>query len=122
MAGRHVRYRLLAGAPPGGLSPCLLGDARGHAVQPVAKPFGPLDRAGLARQHQEGRLEGVLGILLLTQHAAAHAQDQRAVALHQRGKGVPVKAAAKALQQVAVRQLTRVAEEALTAKVAEEAA
>src|SRR5262249_56926240 len=61
LAGRHVRYRLLAGAPPGGLSPRLLGDARGHAVQPVAKPFGLADRAGPARPHQERRPEGVPG-------------------------------------------------------------
>jgi hypothetical protein len=54
--------------------------------------------------------------------AAAHAQDQRAVALHQPGKGVPVPLAREALQQIGVRQPTHVAVDDLTANVAEETA
>jgi hypothetical protein len=78
-------------------------------------------KAGLAGQHQERRLKGVLGVLVVPQHAAADAQDQRAVALQQRGEGVAIPGEGKAPQQIAVRNLSGVAGGELKAKVADEA-
>ena len=42
---------------------------------------------GLFRQHQEGRLERVLDIVLASEHGAAGGQDHRAVARDQGLKG-----------------------------------
>src|SRR5258707_846203 len=70
-----------------GPRPRLAGDAQGDGVQPVAGVRAPRHRAGLAGQDEEGGLEGVLGVLRVAQHAAAHAPDQRSVPLDQGGEG-----------------------------------
>ncbi|MEJ7639241.1 MAG: hypothetical protein WKF75_15020 [Singulisphaera sp.] len=44
----------------------------------------PRDRAGLAGQDQEGRLEGVLDVVLVPQDRPAGRQDHRPVPGHQR--------------------------------------
>ena len=45
-----------------------------HAVEPVADAVVPGDAVGLAGQHEESRLESVLGIGGIAQYAPAHAQ------------------------------------------------
>jgi hypothetical protein len=51
----------------------------GHAVQPAAQGLRCPQRAGLADQDEEGGLEGVGGVGLVLQDAAADAQDHGAV-------------------------------------------
>jgi hypothetical protein len=63
-----------------------VGDAHCHGVQPIGNLLTPAYRAGLAGEHEEGGLEGVLGILVVSEHTPAHAPDQRAMALHKGGE------------------------------------
>src|SRR5262249_46778197 len=88
----------LAGLPPGRRPPRVAGRAPGHAVQPAGQRRVPADRGGVAGQHEEGGLEGVLRVLVVAQHAAADAHDQGAVAPHQRGESGLVAGGAEALQ------------------------
>ena len=60
--------------------------ARGDAVQEPGEGVPPVHAAGLLDQHEEGGLEGVLGVLLVPQQVLADAPDQPAVAEHQGGK------------------------------------
>ena len=62
------------------LAPRPQGQAEGDLEQPAGHRLRVADRAGLPGQHQEGGLEGVLGVLVVVQHAAADAQHHRAVA------------------------------------------
>ncbi len=55
----------------------------GDAVQPARDLLAAADRGRLPRQHQERRLEGVLGLVRVAQDAAADAQHHRPVPLHQ---------------------------------------
>ena len=72
------------------IEPCpgLARRAERHAVEPGAEPVGIADGEGLAGEHEEDGLEGVLGVVLVTQELSADAQDHRPVARHQRGEGV----------------------------------
>src|SRR5262249_31090179 len=63
------------------------------------------NRAGLARQDEEGRLENVLGVVPVAEQAAAHRQDHAAVPSHQGFKGGFIPCRRKALQQLRVREL-----------------
>jgi hypothetical protein len=56
------------------------------------------------RQHQEGCLEGVLGLVLVAQQAPAHAENHRPVATDQRREGGLVPARQEACQQLGVGQ------------------
>ena len=61
----------------------------------------------LADQDQEGRLEGVLGLVIVAQHAAAGAKDHRPVPLHQCPEshfGRLAGGGCKPFQQLSVRQ------------------
>ena len=53
-------------------------NAVGDLVQPTRQRGLLADGADLAGQHHERRLEGVFGVLLVVQHAATDAEDQRA--------------------------------------------
>src|SRR5262245_55387743 len=72
----HVVHLHLAPPPRG--APGLEGRPPRHAVEPAGDPFAWHDRRGLAGEDQEGRLEGVFGVLAVAEQAAAHAPDQRA--------------------------------------------
>ena len=83
-----------------------------HAVQPGPDRFAFADRASLAKQDQERRLERVIGLVWVAQDAPADAEHHRAVPLDQQGEGrvhlgvLPAANAAKgrdSLQQLAVR-------------------
>src|SRR5262249_37229941 len=62
-------------------------------------------RGRLANQDQEGGLEGVLGVLVGAEDAAANAPDHGAMPLHQGGKGCLFPAGDVALEQLPVRQV-----------------
>jgi len=65
------------------------------------------DRTGLSGEHQESRLEGVLGIVPVAEHAPADAEHQRSVPADQRGKGALFARACEPFEQEPVRQLSR---------------
>jgi hypothetical protein len=92
----------------------------GNLVEPAAQTFLVANGASPARQHQEGGLEGVLGVLLVAKDAAAQTQDHGPVPLNQGGKGRLIAVTSEALEQLAVaeavgrfgrRQFTEVSEQ-----------
>jgi hypothetical protein len=63
------------------------GGTKGDTVKPGSQGLMLANRVGLARQHQESRLESVLGIRVVVQNMTTDAQHQTAVSPHQGGKG-----------------------------------
>jgi hypothetical protein len=85
-------------APGQGLARQAVGDA----VQPAADRLAASDRRGLARQDQEGGLEGVLGIVGVAEDAAADAEHHRPVAADEGLERRFVARHGEALEQVGV--------------------
>jgi hypothetical protein len=82
------RRRTGEGAPcPGGSG--LERHAAGDAMQPGRQRLAGAHRGGLAGQDKKRRLESVLGILDVAQHAPAHLEHQLGVPMHQ-GRERPV--------------------------------
>jgi hypothetical protein len=67
------------GPPAGAGRPGPHGRGVGDTVQPIPDRLAWPHRARLADQDEEGRLEGVLGVLGVVEDAPADAQDHRAV-------------------------------------------
>ena len=80
----------------------LHGQSAGHRVQPATDGIAAADRAGLAGQHQERGLEGIIEIRAAAQDAPADAHHQGAVAADQGGEGAGVAGGGEALQELAV--------------------
>jgi hypothetical protein len=78
------------------------GHAEGGPVQPARQRLRPADLRRLPRQHQERRLEHVLGVVLVSQAAAGHGPDEGGVAPQQRLEGAVVAFADEAAQQLRV--------------------
>jgi hypothetical protein len=100
----HGCHLLLARLPFGGRRPGLERRLVSHPVQPVRDLLAVGDGRRLAHQHQEGRLKGVLGIVVTTEDPAADSPDHRAVTMHQGGERGLCSAADVRLQQLPVRQ------------------
>ena len=82
---RHLRCPPFHRTTPGRASVRLDCDAVSDAIEPAAqRTVHAPDRAGLPQQHQECRLEDVLGIIGIVQNAAANGQDCPPVPVHQR--------------------------------------
>jgi hypothetical protein len=64
--------------------------------------FPGTDPAGLAGEHEEGRLEGVFGVVGAGGDAAADGQNRRAVAADEFGERLPVPAGDEPGEQVGV--------------------
>src|SRR5262249_13700300 len=62
------------------------------------------ERRGLAAQNNEGGLEGVLGVGLVAEDAAADAQHHRTMSAHQRREGRLVAFQEKTFEKLPVRQ------------------
>ena len=56
-------------------------------MQPGTQPLGLPQRIGLAGQHEERRLESVLGVVGIAEHSLTDAQHHRPMPRHQRGEG-----------------------------------
>src|SRR5438132_1630434 len=69
----------LVRGPAGGAVLRLQGRAVGHLVQPTAHGLPPADARGLAHENEESGLEGVLGVRLRAQDAAADVEHHAAV-------------------------------------------
>jgi hypothetical protein len=91
-----------AGPAAGGAGLCFNSDVVGDPIQPATDRLVLLNRTGLLCQDQEGGLEGVLGVMQVTQHASTHSQHHRAVTPQESRKGIPIAVAGEALQQLAV--------------------
>src|SRR3954452_1286520 len=61
-------------------------DAAGDRVEPGPQRVAHPERAGSTPQDQEGRLEGVVGVVLIAQEGPAGAEDHRPVPLDQGGE------------------------------------
>ncbi len=59
------------------------GNTQGDALEPTAERVLHPDGPGLASEHEESRLESILGGMLIAEHAAADAKDHRPMALYQ---------------------------------------
>ena len=73
----HICRLLLTCLPTVILAPGLQGQPVRHGVQPARDRFNFADGAGFAGENQEGRLERILGIVLVAADAPAHAIDHR---------------------------------------------
>jgi hypothetical protein len=60
------------------------------------------NRTGLPSQYQERRLEDVVHVVGVVEHAPANAEDHAPMPIEQRGERGFIPAAAKALQQFAI--------------------
>ena len=65
----------------------LSGDVVGDSVEPVPDRIGPADGCRVSGQDEESGLKGVLGILIVPQHAPADAEHNPAVAADECGEG-----------------------------------
>ncbi len=74
----------------------------GDLVEPTADAIVLANRPRLARQHEESRLERVLGILLVAQHAAAGGQHHRPMPAHQLGECGFLPLEREAVEQLAI--------------------
>ena len=88
----------------------------GYTVEPVAHQRPRDHRAGLAHQDQEGRLEGILGVGLVAEHAAADAQYHRPVPPHQGFEGRLVTLTDVALEQLGIEQARAVGQQGNSAQ------
>jgi hypothetical protein len=78
-------------------------DSIGGLVQPVADRFVPAEGPGFAREHQEGGLKDILGVVPVVQYTLADVQDHRAVPLDQRRESRFVALPGEPLQQFSIR-------------------
>src|SRR5205823_12263680 len=70
--------------------------------EPADHRRAAVDRWGLSSQGEEGRLEGVLGLVLVTEQAAADAPDCPAMPPGQQLEGIGVAPGYEVLQQLGV--------------------
>ena len=90
--------------PPGLVGADAKGQAVRDGVQPVPQRLAAVKRRGLAHQDEECGLEGILGGLIVVQHAAADAEDHRSVPSHQRLEGQLVALGRVTLEQLPLGQ------------------
>src|SRR5205807_8007564 len=83
-------------------------DPQRNSEQPTTYRVALGNRACLAREHQEGGLEGVLGILLMAQHAPAHSKHHRPITLHQGCKRLFIPLRQEPLEQMAVANISSI--------------
>jgi hypothetical protein len=89
--------------PAGRCRAGLAGQAEGDAVQEGAQGRGPADGPRPAGQDEEGRLESILGGVIVPQHPPADAQDHRPVPGDKRAEGGLVALAREGVKQRGVR-------------------
>ena len=94
-SSRHARA-----SPPGRLDAGPHGDPPGDPVEPRAERVALADRPGLADQDEERRLEGVLRVVRVAQHAAADPQDHRPVPAQDSLEGRLVPAAGEPVEEL----------------------
>ncbi len=96
--------RLLVPTPTPGPRSGAGRDPQRDAVQPTGDGIAFLDRMGPPHEHEEGRLERVLGLVLVAQNAPTGPQDHRRVPRDQGLERGLVATVRKAFQELSVRQ------------------
>ena len=91
-------------APPRGVGVRLDADPPRDLVEPARQRVADPDRAGLADEHEEGRLEGVLRVVRVAEDAPAGDQDGRPVPLDDRRERRLVAAGDEAVEELRVGQ------------------
>ena len=94
-------------AVPRRLRSCSHGNPGRHTMQPGPEPTRVADRASLLDQDQERRLERVLGVVGVAQHAPADVQHERPVPGDQGGERGLVPAGEELAQQGGVARPVR---------------
>jgi hypothetical protein len=102
--GRPAGQTALMRRPANRLVAQSLRDVVGDAVQPTAERIPLANGAGLASQDEKSGLKGVLGILRVSQDAAARVKHHRAVTLNERREGGFRTLGQKLFQQLLIRQ------------------
>jgi hypothetical protein len=97
------------------------GGPVGDPAEPARQRRAPADRAGLARQRQEGGLESVLGVRLVAQHAPADVQHQALVPPDEQLEGRLVAPGHELFQELGVRDALAAVPADEVAQVPEEA-
>jgi hypothetical protein len=64
----------------------------------------PPDRGGAAGQHEEGRLRGVLGLMLVADDLPTEAHDHRPMSLDQGREGVLIALGGELLEELPIAQ------------------
>ena len=77
---------LLPNSPANETGPGSGRDPEGHSVQPAPERVSAANRTGPAGQHQEDRLEGVVGLVTITQNLPANPVNHRPMPLDQGAK------------------------------------
>ena len=113
----HFGRQPLPGAASPVHRPRLQRRAVSHAPEPAPDEFSGPNRGRLAHQHEEGRLNGVLGIGPVAQDSPANAENHWAVPAEQAPEGRLIVARQEGLQQVRVRRSIPAVEEGSAAKV-----
>ena len=98
---------------PEGRRPGAESGAVGDAVEPASDGLAVGDGGGLLGQDEEGRLEGVLGVLGVAEDAAADGQHHRPVPAHQGREGGVVAAGDELAEQLPVREAAAVGQRRL---------
>jgi hypothetical protein len=93
------------------------GCAVGHTVQPTAQGGATADGGRLPSKNQEGRLAGILGIMLVAQDTPADCKYHRAVALKQPRESVFVPPEQETLQELAICKSTAIAQKGCSANM-----
>ena len=101
-ARRVGRRDHLPPPPPGHGHPGLVRRPHRHTVQPPADRARRPDGPHAAGEHEEDRLECVLGVVSVPEHAPADAEHGRAVPVHQCGEGVGIAPGSEGGHQIGV--------------------
>src|SRR5262245_59405991 len=98
-------YAGLVLLPSGGLRPRLEGGTVGDAVEPASERCRLPNRTGVVGEDEAGGLEGVLGVGLVAEHAAADLQHHWPMTAHQGMEDSLLLLGSESLEQFLVRQV-----------------
>jgi hypothetical protein len=117
----HVDYLPLSRPPSGGCPSGLQCRLVSHPVEPIGHHLPRHDRGRLADEDKEGRLKGVLGVVM-AEKTAADSPDHGAVALHQSREGSVVPLLDEPLQECSIAKSRPISPKHSLAKVLDDPA
>lgn len=94
----------------------------GHAIKPVSNHLPWHDGPCLAHKNQKGGLEGILGVLFVSEEPAAQTPHHRPMTVHQGGQGGRIPKAEVVLQQLSIGQTRPIPQQNQPAQVLEDLA
>src|SRR5262249_9749848 len=93
-----------------GRCPCLECRAIGNSVEPVTYTFSRHNGGRLASEYQEGGLESVFAVVVVSEDTAAHGENHRAMAPHEGLEGSLLPPGKVAVEQLPIRQACPIAQ------------